>query len=846
MSLTVTNPSYDRVFPMYAWRDNNIRLVLTQGEGATTLDGEAVRIKAPRFQLRDDQGIIDLSNSPVVSFALTRPDKSEDLLACTIISAANGIISCPITASATAIAGQAVGEIRVSSTNGTLKFNGVHAFIYAGVSDSAAAQSTRFSALVEALQKVATITGEGSEEGTVTVQLDDVIAENGLNPVASGIIYDYLVDNYYTKTQMDTALGTKAGVATTLAGYGITDGMKYVEIAGNDPTSVDSCTAQNTLYKVYIESDVATHSNYSLICITSYTKKVQYAFTRHGFIIYRGKSGTDDWDDWDYLPTHTQVSKAIREAVISGFFGIEVNSEYDKTYNVHNDDIDSYYNKTPKVNDDYEESYIDEDFTTLTVSRADRPNSLSLAKPSGAAKIVFRDTVTQQEWSESVSGSSHDVKNLIPNHPYYYTFYNASNAVLQSGRITPTGWVRMIDAGGDTFNVRDLGGWACDGGSLKYGLIYRGCRLNGSNMTLTSNQIVYLKDVLGIRDEIDLRSDSNASGITDTALGVKVDYVRKPVLYYQNSISDSSSASNYAFLIKRIAKNVKEGKPSYIHCSSGADRTGQLSAIIEAVCGVSQTNLDRDYELTSFASEIDGGGRMITRRRNSSTNADWKTFIGAIMSLDGTGLKDKVIKFLVRNGVTIDEINTLRAYFIDGNPAKISAPYGTATITKTLVNVVLDNDINTVDLYQPFETTLSPINSCALYSVTVTMGGTDVTASYYSGGKISIPKVTGNIVITAVGVNTATTITSFTALSSGWVDGSYDMDSGMPANTPVNTMVDIYIDGTVYNQLLADGCSGLYVSTDTTDTPTFTLHAIGNTPTADITVQLILRQLAEV
>ena len=188
MSLTVTNPSYDRVFPMYAWRDNNIRLVLTQGEGATTLDGEAVRIKAPRFQLRDDQGIIDLSNSPVVSFALTRPDKSEDLLACTIINAANGIISCPITASATAIAGQAVGEIRVSSTNGTLKFNGVHAFIYAGVSNFAAAQSTQFSALIAALQKVAVISPDGSN----SFDMDSTIAENGTNPVASGVIYDAL------------------------------------------------------------------------------------------------------------------------------------------------------------------------------------------------------------------------------------------------------------------------------------------------------------------------------------------------------------------------------------------------------------------------------------------------------------------------------------------------------------------------------------------------------------------------------------------------------------------------------------------------------------------------------
>lgn len=913
MSLTVNNPSYDRVYTMYAWRDNNNRLVFTQGEGATTLDGTVTRIKAPRFQLRDDQGVMNLSGSPVISFALTRPDESEDLLACTIIDAANGIVSCPITASATAIAGQAVGEIWVSSTNGTIKFYGVHALIHKGVSDSAAANSTRFSELVEALQKVAAITGEGEEEGTVTVQMDEAIIENGTNPVASGIIYDYLVNNYYTKTQsdnryyqksqvytkaesdasatgivdsillgehdssasleisdgelvyvatdgtvkslgdakdtfytktqMDASLDAKANIATTLAGYGITDGMKYIEIAGNDPTSVDDCTNQNTLYRVYIESDVATHGSYSLICITSSTKKVQYAFTRHGFIIYRGKSGNDAWDDWDYLPTHTQVSKAIRGAVISGFFGIEANSEYDKTYSVHNSDIDSYYNKTPKANDDYAGSYIDEDFTTLTVSRADRPNVLSLAKPTGATKITFRDTVTKKEWSESVSGSSYDVKNLIPNHLYYYTFYNNSNSVLQSGRITTTGQIRMIDGGGDTFNIRDLGGWACDGGTLKYGLIYRGCRLNGSDMTLTNNQVLYLKDTLGIRDEIDLRSNSNAAGITDTALGIGVDYIRKPVLYYQNSISDPASNANYAFLIKRIAQNVKEGKISYIHCSSGADRTGQLCALLEAICGVAQTDLDRDYELTAFASEIDSSGRMNTRKRNTSTNADWKTFIGAITSLDGDGLKDKVIRFLVRNGVTIDEINTLRTYFIDGEPAKINAPYGTATITKTLSNVVMDNNANTVSLYQPFEVTLSPTNSCAIYSVTVTMGGTDVTSTYYSGGRISIPSVTGNITITAVGVNTTATVTLFTALSYGWVNGLYDMDSAMPSYANANTKVDISITDVVYNQLLADGCQGLYVTTDTTNTPTFTLHAIGNTPTANIQIQLVLQQM---
>jgi len=212
MSLTVTNPSYDRVYPMYAWRDNNVRLVLTQGEGATTLDGTAARIKAPRFQLRDDQGVMDLSGSPVISLALTRPDKSEDLLACTIIDATNGIISCPITASATAIAGQAVGEIRLSSTNGTIKFFGVHALIYDGVSNSAAAQSTQFSALVDALQKVATVDPDGSN----TVTLDSAIVENGTNPVASGVIYDYLNGNFYTKTQSDDKFQILANKAQTI------------------------------------------------------------------------------------------------------------------------------------------------------------------------------------------------------------------------------------------------------------------------------------------------------------------------------------------------------------------------------------------------------------------------------------------------------------------------------------------------------------------------------------------------------------------------------------------------------------------------------------------------------
>ena len=271
MSLTVTNPSYDRVYTMYAWRDNNNRLVLTQGEGATTLDGTVTRIKAPRFQLRDDQGVMNLSGSPVISLALTRPDKSEDLLACTIIDAANGIVSCPITASATAIAGQAVGEIRLSSTNGTIKFFGVHALIYDGVSNSAAAQSTQFSALVDALQKVATVDPDGSN----TVTLDSAIVENGTNPVASGVIYDYLNGNFYTKTQSDDKFQILANKAQTIDSNTQTttaDAQKYPSVAAvkdflyanfytDDEVDDLFATKANTYTKSEINTKVSSLSN---------------------------------------------------------------------------------------------------------------------------------------------------------------------------------------------------------------------------------------------------------------------------------------------------------------------------------------------------------------------------------------------------------------------------------------------------------------------------------------------------------------------------------------------------------------------------------------------------------
>lgn len=167
------------IYTLNAWQDNAYTIMFTQGES---------NVKIVKFRLVDNSGNINLTNlsEDNVFFAIKRPDGKEDLLSCIIDDPINGIISCRITSYTTAISGNVKGEIRIVYNDGVIKFYGVNLKIHEGVSDSAAEQSSPFSALTEALQKVLVMTPEG------TVEIDDEITENGENPVSSGTIYGYV------------------------------------------------------------------------------------------------------------------------------------------------------------------------------------------------------------------------------------------------------------------------------------------------------------------------------------------------------------------------------------------------------------------------------------------------------------------------------------------------------------------------------------------------------------------------------------------------------------------------------------------------------------------------------
>ena len=243
-------------------------------------------------------------------------------------------------------------------------------------------------------------------------------------------------------------------------------------------------------------------------------------------------------------------------------------------------------------------------------SRRDQPAPVSLewkaATGAASLKLTLSTSATYanpQVINLKADASSCDIYNLIPGKTYYYKV----DAIAADGTVTNVveanfateGSLRMIKA--DTgYNMRDLGGWNTRSGKkIRYGMIYRGAEWDGK-YELNSEDSATIHD-LGIRAELDLRGNSEANYVTVSRIGNDdVEYMRIPtVTYYIEGIKANNS--RFADQLNFIFRCVKEGKPVYFHCHIGADRTGCLGFLIEGLLGVSESDIFKDYELTTFS-----------------------------------------------------------------------------------------------------------------------------------------------------------------------------------------------------------------------------------------------------
>lgn len=292
-------------------------------------------------------------------------------------------------------------------------------------------------------------------------------------------------------------------------------------------------------------------------------------------------------------------------------------------------------------------------------------------------------------------------------------------ATGEAGTLKPLDFLRYIQT--NTWNVRDLGGWACDGGTVKYGLLFRGGEPSSADYN------VLVKE-LGIKYDLNLRGSSEAPW-TKSPLGDDVFFVKAEAYNWYSLTNVEAWRINLRCVFDAVTHN----EPVYFHCAAGADRTGTLACVLEGLLGMSQSDIDKDYELTTFYSGSDTDANA--RRRNE---AEWSGLISALNGKSGSTFRDKCVTFAAELGFTADEINAFRAAMIDGTPETVTPDIATFAVTNTLSGAATDNPALEATQYQPYTAQITAGDGKAIGSVRVTMGGADITADVWRGEETNL------------------------------------------------------------------------------------------------------------
>ena len=233
--------------------------------------------------------------------------------------------------------------------------------------------------------------------------------------------------------------------------------------------------------------------------------------------------------------------------------------------------------------------------------------------------------------------------NLEGDKIYYWRVYKDSTvtAILSSGWFKTDGHIRdlLIKANSNfeyeyIMNVRDIGGWKTSNGKrLRYGCIIRGHELNHVEDNVTTSYIsqdgIDELKALGVSAELDLRGVDT----TESALGNDVAYesIAVDLFFYRLNIYNNPvvKLNQFKSCLQQIITWLSEGKGIYIHCAGGCDRTGFLIALIEGICGVSENDINHDYELSGR----DRSREFYTIAGGSDYDGDFKFAIEYIKGL---------------------------------------------------------------------------------------------------------------------------------------------------------------------------------------------------------------------
>ena len=169
---------------------------------------------------------------------------------------------------------------------------------------------------------------------------------------------------------------------------------------------------------------------------------------------------------------------------------------------------------------------------------------------------------------------------------------------------------------------------------------------------LTSSTRAYMLDVLGMKSDIDLRSDGECYGMTGSPMGPTVQWFHYSSSAYAGMQSeDGREAFTKVFKVFLDERNY----PIDFHCIAGQDRTGAVAFIINGLLGVAEDDLYLDWESTGFW--------------NGDSNFNHRNlFDHLVQGFDrwpGATINERIEAYVLDLGFTEEDIEKLRSLLLE-------------------------------------------------------------------------------------------------------------------------------------------------------------------------------------
>lgn len=252
-------------------------------------------------------------------------------------------------------------------------------------------------------------------------------------------------------------------------------------------------------------------------------------------------------------------------------------------------------------------------------------------------------------WALEVNGILYscwyDGKDLTQYHPVFVAVRKGENRIgilLKSGRQ----W--CIDCHPGVPGARDYAKEAADG--LDWLSEHALVRIPGRTRIHDGNRDFWLK-TLGVKSDIDLRTDGECYGMTGSPLGPSVKWFHYSSQCYEG-MAKQSGREAFAKVFRVFLDEANY--PIAFHCIAGQDRTGAVAYILLALLGVEESEVAKDWEASGFW----------------QTETNWFSFRTfnrlppVFKAYEGKNLRERVEKYVLSLGFTMADIEKFRSLML--------------------------------------------------------------------------------------------------------------------------------------------------------------------------------------